>query len=947
MVKALGKFWSAILVTSLSVVGVVAIPSEQEPAEALNGSMFDPGLIISDSVFYDFGTMTVDDIQRFLDGRLSACRAAADRPGCLKDYRLSHPAVEASPGRCSAMPAQNNISAAQLIHDVARACGINPRVLLVKLQKEQGLITSSDPSPRAYDFALGMDCPDTPSGCSAASAGFFWQLYKGAGQLNYYSNPAGPFTWLKVGSTVSILYQAGRPECGRKQFVLQNKATAALYYYTPYVPNQAALDNLYGLGDRCSAYGNRNFWRFFSDWFGSPIGGGFLLKAAQGDTFLIVNEVKYRIPDEELLGSLAPLGPIGEISKDYLDSFTTVGDITPLVKSAAADEYFFVDQGKRVKFESCELVASFGLNCGSAVTLTSPQMSALAIGGDVTSVVVGASNDRYLVEGGTLREILNDASAAEASVPFTGTPTIRRAAVNYLPVGKPIASNGSLVSNRETGQLGIIANDSFFAIDKDTATDVNFATWFQGAGSTLSSQSLEALTAGPVIQSIVADEAGQQFLMTPTGKRLIQDSANWIKSPPVLPASVLALIPTAAEQIVAPAVVRSTTNATMFLVNDGQLRPIQTSDRKAVRASLADPTVHRISPSAITQMTKGSSVIPPGALVRLGSKTFLVDGLTRLYAIPSTTQARALGLGSARTVTKAALSSYKRSGKLAGIRVTCEAEPHIVVAGKLVRVSAETFAEYPTASRELDAGTCAALSVSNAPGSRFIQTPDKKFFLVEDGKKRPIANRAQYNALRDGGPKFVAVDNAFAARLKTGTPVQTGAAAIRDEVSSAPVAAPAPVRTNPTPTPTVTPTPTPTRTPTPTPTRTPTPAPTRTPTATPQAPSTATTYTVKSGDTLSGIAARFGTTATRLRNLNDLSSDLIRIGQVLKLPGAGTETAAPAPAPSTAPRTYTIKSGDSLSGIAARFGTTTRKLMNLNDITDANRIRIGQVIKLP
>jgi LysM repeat protein len=104
---------------------------------------------------------------------------------------------------------------------------------------------------------------------------------------------------------------------------------------------------------------------------------------------------------------------------------------------------------------------------------------------------------------------------------------------------------------------------------------------------------------------------------------------------------------------------------------------------------------------------------------------------------------------------------------------------------------------------------------------------------------------------------------------------------------------------------------------------------------------------VKSGDTLSGIAARFGTTATRLRNLNDLSSDLIRIGQVLKLPGAGTETAAPAPAPSTAPRTYTIKSGDSLSGIAARFGTTTRKLMNLNDITDANRIRIGQVIKLP
>ena len=936
MLKAIGKLWAAVLVTSLSLVGVVAIPSEQQPAEALNGSMFNPGLIISDSVFYDFGTMTVADIQRFLDGRLSACRAAADRPGCLKDYRLSHPAVDATPGRCKAMPGKNNISAAELIYDVARACGINPRVILVKLQKEQGLITSTDPSPRAYDFALGMDCPDTPSGCSATSAGFFWQLYKGVGQLNYYSNPAGPFTWLKVGSTVSVLYQAGRPECGRQQFVLQNKATAALYYYTPYVPNQAALDNLYGLGDRCSAYGNRNFWRFFSDWFGSPIGGGFLLKAAKGDTFLIVDEVKYRVPDEELLASLAPLGPIGEISRDYLDSFTTVGDITPLVKNGGDENYFFVDEGKKVRFQDCEQVANFGLNCGSAVNLTGPQISALAPGGDVTSVVVGASNEKYLVQAGTLREILNDASAAEASIPFTGTPTIRRAAVNYLPVGKPIASNGSLVSNRETGEVGIVAEESFFPIDKNTATDVNFSIWFQSAGSTLGTQSIEALTKGSVIQSIVANASGQQYLMTPTGKRLIEDTATWIESPSVLPDSVLALIPTAPEKLVTPAVVRSTTNATLFLVNDGELRPIQSSDRKAVRASLSDPTVHRISPSAITQMKKGSQVIPPGGLVRLGNTTFLVDGLNRVYGIPSSAQARALGLGSPRTVTKAALSSYKRSGKLAGVRVTCNAEPHIVVAGKLVRVSAETFAEYPTTSRALDAGTCAALSVSNAAGSRFIQTPDKKFFLVEDGKKRPIKNKKQYDQLRDGGPAFVAVDATFAARLKTGAPVQTGTAAVRDEVSAAPVA-PAPVRTTPTPTPT----PTPTRTPAVATTPAPAPAPT-------PATSSATSYTIKSGDTLSGIAARFGTTTKKLMNLNNITdANQIRIGQVLKLPGASTAAPAPAPAPAPSARTYKIKSGDSLSAIAVRFGTTTRKLMNLNDIANADQIRIGQVIKLP
>jgi LysM repeat protein len=850
---------------TLTVFGLVAIPSEQEPAAALNGSMFDPGLIISDSVFYDFGTMSVADIQRFLDGRVAACRAAADRPGCLKDYRLSTPAATGSPGRCESVPAKSNITAAELIYDIARACGINPRVILVKLQKEQGLITSTDPSPRAYDFALGMDCPDSPSGCSAASAGFFWQLYKGAGQLNWYSNPAGSFTWLRPGSVISRPYYPNRPSCGSQSFTLQNKATAALYYYTPYVPNQAALDNLYSTGDNCSSYGNRNFWRFFSDWFGSPIGGGFLLKAAKGDTFFIVDEVKYRVPDSVLLSSMAPLGPVGEISKDYLDSFVTMGDMTPLIRNATTDRYWFIDNGKRVRFATCEQVSSFGLDCAAAVTVTSTQFTALASGGEVTNVVVGASNDRYLVESGQLREILNDASAAEANLPLTAASPIRREAMNYLPIGLPIASDGSLVGNRETGALGVVSDGSFFGIDPATAADINFGVWFEGSGSTLSTQSIQALTAGPVIQSIVANAAGEQYLLTPTGKRLIQDTKNWIEKPTVLPAAVLDLIPTVAEELVTPAVVRSTTNATLFLVNEGELRPIQAADRKAVRASLEENTVHRISPSALSQMRKGSQVIPPGALVRVGSTNFLVDGLSRLYKIPSAEQARALGLGSARTVKKSAVSSYQRAGSLSGIKVTCSTQPHLVVAGKLVRVSAETFTHYPTTARELDPGTCASLSISAVAGSRFIRTSSSQYFLVEDGQKRPIASKARYVALKGSGPGAIAVDAVFAARVPTGSKVGAGTAVISDSVAApSPTGTPAPVKPTPTPSVSATPTPKPTVSPN---------------------PSTKKTYTVKAGDTLSGIASRFGTTSRILMDLNSITNaNMIKIGQILKLP---------------------------------------------------------------
>jgi LysM repeat protein len=415
MLKSVGKFWSMFLIAAMSAVGVVAVEGESSPAEAANAAWFNPGQIISDSAFYNSGTMSAADIQRFLNGKVAVCRADPTRPGCLKDYRLSTPAVEGTAGRCTSLPAKTNISAAELIYDVAIACGISPKVLLVKLQKEQGLVTSTNPSPRAYEFALGMNCPDTPSGCSAASAGFFWQLYKGAGQLNWYSNPAGSFTWLRPGATISRAYQANNPGCGAQSFVLENKATAALYYYTPYVPNQTALANLYGVGDVCSAYGNRNFFRDYTDWFGSTIGGSFLIKGDGPDVFMIVDETKYRIPTPELLNSLAPLGPVGTVPNAHLDRYTTIGDMSGLARNAVDGSYFFIHNGSRLAFANCDEIATWGLNCANAVSMTASQVSAL-VAGEAMSALVG----RFVMENGILRDL--GAPAPAPSAPAEAAP---------------------------------------------------------------------------------------------------------------------------------------------------------------------------------------------------------------------------------------------------------------------------------------------------------------------------------------------------------------------------------------------------------------------------------------------------------------------------------------------------------------------------------------------
>lgn len=75
--------------------------------------------------------------------------------------------------------------------------------------------------------------------------------------------------WYKVGKNNQIQYNPNA-SCGKQTVFIENQATQGLYYYTPYVPNAAALANLNGTGDSCSAYGNRNFWRLFWQWFGDP-----------------------------------------------------------------------------------------------------------------------------------------------------------------------------------------------------------------------------------------------------------------------------------------------------------------------------------------------------------------------------------------------------------------------------------------------------------------------------------------------------------------------------------------------------------------------------------------------------------------------------------------------------------------------------------------------------
>jgi N-acetylmuramoyl-L-alanine amidase len=102
------------------------------------------------------------------------------------------------------------------------------------------------------------------------------------------------------------------------------------------------------------------------------------------------------------------------------------------------------------------------------------------------------------------------------------------------------------------------------------------------------------------------------------------------------------------------------------------------------------------------------------------------------------------------------------------------------------------------------------------------------------------------------------------------------------------------------------------------------------------------TYVVKAGDTISGIAARYGISTASVLALNGLGwKSLIFPGQTLKLSGAATTGTV-----GQRPTRYTIKRGDTISGIAARYGLTTQSLLKLNGLSRASIIYPGQVIRL-
>lgn len=254
------------LMAAVVVVGSLLVVAQSTPAAAADARQFKPGNIVSDANFYGSSSMDAGSVQAFLNDKGSRCTT-----NCLKNFAMSTVAKSSEPGLCTGYQGGMWQSAAQIIDGVARSCGISQKVLLVLLEKEQSLVTINNPSADRYRAATGQGCPDNAP-CDANYYGLFNQLYGAARQFKIYLKYQDSY-WYRAGMVNSILYSPNQA-CGRKSIYIENQATAALYIYTPYTPNDSALNAQWGEGDSCASYGNRNFYMFWSTWFGDPLVSG-------------------------------------------------------------------------------------------------------------------------------------------------------------------------------------------------------------------------------------------------------------------------------------------------------------------------------------------------------------------------------------------------------------------------------------------------------------------------------------------------------------------------------------------------------------------------------------------------------------------------------------------------------------------------------------------------
>ncbi len=425
------------------------------PVNTASAQVFNPHLIITDEVMRDSRSMTYDEVKAFLDskGGLSAIYDIDPVDGLLKNTP-------------------------QLIVDAAARYQVNPKYILVLLQKEAGLVEQKVPNQHNLNWATGYAVCDSCSRLSPKVAkykGFAKQLDAGAGWVKwYYERNATNASFAKVG--------VPRTTLDGDRVVPVNLATAALYTYTPHIHGNRLL---FSIWNRWFVQeGNREL--FFPD--------GTLIKNEDNGAYAVVQNGKVR-PILSLSVLITRFNAESAVELDN-ETFEYLHETNPgepmrfpdnaLLQLEDGAIYLLANRTRR-KIASPEAFRAIGFNPEEVETATLADIAEYPEGPAITSAEVDVlprlvqdprNGGIYLVVAGAKNPLL-DKALLKANFSELKIERGTAKSLDALPTGAPVKINdGALVKTANDAKVYVIAGGLRRAIP-DEATFVGYGYNFK------------------------------------------------------------------------------------------------------------------------------------------------------------------------------------------------------------------------------------------------------------------------------------------------------------------------------------------------------------------------------------------------------------------------------------------------------------------------------------
>ena len=403
-----------------------------QPSITINAASFNPGLILTDEELTNASAINQDQIKDFLKKKGSF----------LTNYVA--PTVR--------------MYVYQIIYEVSQFYQINPKYILTLLQKEQGLITETNPSQGQLDWATGYGCPDS-GGCNAKYQGLATQIDWGAGAIRYYLENPEKFNF-QVNKTHLI---------DNQPVTVLNLATSALYNYTPHI------------------HGNEVLHSLWNKWFALNYPEGSLLQNATDKTlWLIQNNQRRQFASKAVFTSNYSLNKLLPVKAEDLEKY----EIGALIKYAnysllqipSGGVYFLENDAVR-PITSKEAFKLIGFNPEEIIKVTEEEILSFPRGEPITiksAYPVGAilqdkiTKEIYFVKDGIKHLLISD-----------------KLLKIYFPKRKIVKVTGEELAKYETGEnyklkdgelVKIITDPTVYVISAGKKLPIASAEAFESLG---------------------------------------------------------------------------------------------------------------------------------------------------------------------------------------------------------------------------------------------------------------------------------------------------------------------------------------------------------------------------------------------------------------------------------------------------------------------------------